>query len=273
MAEMIEVHQEFKTEMDFREWSSRTIIEDLDIDIALRNIRKNGIKSNFFGPIHSNHISTKGDNLREQLFANRLNSRQRAVLEILMEQGALFHSRAPKIYATEAVTELALALRHRYPFFIGSEYAPEPLVRERLYPIPHQSLLGLDLPSGAFDAAITCDVLEHVPDIPRSLAELARILKVGGVMLSTHPFTWKESSVVKAALTNGDIIHLEEPEFHGNPLDPEAGSLVFTVPGWEIVDWCLHAGFSQATMVIYASESKGVLSRTPPYINILLARK
>ena len=42
---------------------------------------------------------------------------------------------------------------------------------------------GEDLPFGAgsFDAVFCCDVLEHVRDLPRVVAEISRVLKPGGV--------------------------------------------------------------------------------------------
>jgi SAM-dependent methyltransferase len=42
---------------------------------------------------------------------------------------------------------------------------------------------ALDLPDGAFDAAVSTQVHEYVPDMPRSLAELHRVLRPGGRLL------------------------------------------------------------------------------------------
>ena len=43
-----------------------------------------------------------------------------------------------------------------------------------------------------FDAVFSSQVLEHVPDIDVSLAELCRVLKPGGQLLVTLPFVWCE---------------------------------------------------------------------------------
>ena len=48
---------------------------------------------------------------------------------------------------------------------------------------------GCRSPSRSFDAVITSEVLEHIPDDTGALAELARVLKPGGVFAATVP-TW-----------------------------------------------------------------------------------
>lgn len=91
-------------------------------------------------------------------------------------------------------------------------------------------------------------------------------------MLSSFPFTWRGQSTVKAVLVDGHVAHLTEPEYHGNPLSDD-GSLVFTVPGWEIMDWTKAVGFSDVEMVLIASRRQGIFGSEPPLVNILRARK
>ncbi|MFN3193509.1 MAG: class I SAM-dependent methyltransferase [Aureliella sp.] len=43
-------------------------------------------------------------------------------------------------------------------------------------------------PNSSFDAIMCIEVLEHVPDPPAALAELARLLKTDGTMIITAPF-------------------------------------------------------------------------------------
>jgi 2-polyprenyl-3-methyl-5-hydroxy-6-metoxy-1,4-benzoquinol methylase len=42
-------------------------------------------------------------------------------------------------------------------------------------------------PDGSFDTVISCETVEHVPDPPRAVAELARVLRPGGRVLLTTP--------------------------------------------------------------------------------------
>ena len=41
----------------------------------------------------------------------------------------------------------------------------------------------IPFPNAAFDLAYCCDVLEHVADLPRVIAEISRVLKPGGIFL------------------------------------------------------------------------------------------
>ncbi len=49
-------------------------------------------------------------------------------------------------------------------------------------------LADLPLPDGDLDLVVCTEVLEHVPDPARALAELARVLRPGGRVLITVPF-------------------------------------------------------------------------------------
>jgi hypothetical protein len=53
-----------------------------------------------------------------------------------------------------------------------------------------------------------------------------------------------------------------EPEYHGNPLDPQ-GSLVFSIPGWDILDAARASGFAVAEMVAMSSRRYGIVAKTP----------
>jgi SAM-dependent methyltransferase len=48
------------------------------------------------------------------------------------------------------------------------------------------------LADAAYDAILGTEVLEHVPDPPRLMAECARVCRPGGMMLLTSPMVWPE---------------------------------------------------------------------------------
>lgn len=231
-----------------------------------------GIESAFFGRIEPSEIQILGDNYRESYLAKGLNSRQRAILELLAEHPGILGNPWAKIYAAEALTPFALTMRGRFPLFVGSEYTDTEEGRKKIFPVPVEDLHQLSFPSGVFDAVMTNDVLEHVPFLDQALREMARVLRTGGVMLATFPFTWNTyQGIVKARIVAGKIEYLTEPEYHGNPVDPEGGSLVFTIPGWDVVDLCLACGFRRAEMVFLSSARCGITAFDIAGINVLRA--
>lgn len=50
----------------------------------------------------------------------------------------------------------------------------------------------LPFPDGAFDRVIAAEILEHVPNDERAMAELARVLRPGGLAVVTVPRWWPE---------------------------------------------------------------------------------
>jgi SAM-dependent methyltransferase len=50
----------------------------------------------------------------------------------------------------------------------------------------------LPFADGAFDAVVTSEVLEHIPDDVTAIAELVRVLRPGGVFAATVPSWWPE---------------------------------------------------------------------------------
>jgi len=82
-----------------------------------------------------------------------------------------------------------------------------------------EDLEHLTFPDEAFDVFITQDVLEHVFEPARALAEVARVLRRGGVHVFTAPkHKGLSASRRRAALEGGEVRFLLEAEYHGNPV-------------------------------------------------------
>lgn len=269
----MELLAEFGSYDEWRKWSSTnaSVIESLRaIDIE-QVIARNGIDSPVFGKIPPEHVAIRSRNYRESIVAMGLNSRQRAVIEILAQQQDIWGNPRAAIYAAEAVTPFALFMRGRFSRFTGSEYTTDPVRMADLFPIAIEDLNSLSFPAGRFDCVITNDVLEHVPSIAQALSELRRITKPGGLLLSTFPFTHRPDSVCKAELIDQTIVHHVHPEYHGNPMDPK-GSLVFTIPGWDILEMAKNAGYRAVKVVMIASAPKALWGAQSPFINVFSAR-
>jgi SAM-dependent methyltransferase len=234
-----------------------------------------GVGSKFLQEhIAPREISVEGTNYRETLLARGLNPRQRAVLDLLAEEQGAADIWTYRIYAPEALTPFALLLRGRFPRFLGSEFAERSDQRDALFPVAVEDIMQLSFPNAGFDCVIANEVFEHIPDLPRGIQELSRILRPGGVLLATFPFGPNDiEPAIKSRLNGNTIEHLAEPEYHGNPVDPQRGSLVFQIPGWSIIDQCRAAGFSDAEMIFVSSVQRGITGSETTGVYVLRCRK
>jgi SAM-dependent methyltransferase len=218
------------------------------------------IASAFFGHIASEHVAFIGSEMREHFMCLGLNSRQRAMMELVFEVMREKHipESEIKIYGHEAITAFALFMRGRFPKYVGTEFCRDAAERDRLFPIAHGDICALDFPDQCFNVVVSNDVLEHVPDIDAALRETARILKPGGAFLATFPFFFERDKGARfASLVDGkNHFHILPPIYHGNPMSDE-GSLVYEIPGWDILGRARAAGFGSAVMRLICSASRG----------------
>jgi len=183
-------------------------------------------------------------------------NRTRASLHILDQEFGL--KSESRFYITEQITPLFLLLKEKWPNIMGSEYISDKYKSgDVIDGILHQDVQDLSFSDESFDCILSFDVLEHVPDEKKAFRELARCLAPGGRLLFTVPFSYnREDHLVRAILReNGTVEHVLEPEYHGNPVDPEGGALCFRHFGWSIVDDLRRAGFVDVEVLSYWSEA------------------
>ena len=154
-------------------------------------------------------------------------ARWRACLHLLETLDA--PSGAAVVYLTEATSLFFDAVRSRYPKATGSEFDPgrPPGKRIRVSGrlARNEDVTRLTFDDGTFSHVICQDVLEHVPDYAAALRELCRVLKPGGSLYLTVPFTFSDDTLVRAELADdGEVVHHLPPMYHLDPANPDGSA-------------------------------------------------
>lgn len=208
--------------------------------------------------------------LREQMICRtcNLNARHRVSLGLLAD----LHppGEHARVYLTEQASPAFRWIQARYPEAVGSEFftreqKPELQAYLRRLLGSHarlnfEDVTRLSFADESFGAIVSSDVLEHVPDFRAALENFHRVLAPSGDLVLTVPFLdADERSVRRAEIdANGDIRHLAEPEYHGDPVSPE-GVLAFHSFGWDLLDALRECGFSSAQFCLPWQPAQAIL--------------
>jgi len=223
-------------------------------------------------------ILIQGPNWRESLMGNGLLSRNRGMLWLLEHiYGSLDALKKQDIYLVEALSSFAQWLQRQLgdERIICSEFSHDTELAEKSH-IPHQDLCALTFGSESFDLVLCNELFEHVQYLDRALSEIARVLRPGGRLVATCPLAIGQvDSIVKAVEDpeTGEITLLGEREFHGDPIRPTQSSLVYRIPGWDILEQMKEAGFSQTHVHHIASWKYGVVGSDLPDVLVIEAKR
>jgi SAM-dependent methyltransferase len=249
------------------------------VQTSLRLMALNGILDPLDDrPIAATDLEVEGSNFRETFRHGGLVSRQRAVLLLLrqrIEAGRLPRPEALRLYCPEAITAFAVRLRGLVAHYQGSEFLPDPQDPRRQQ-VRHEDLCQLSFDDRSFDVVVCNEVLEHVYDLPAALTSMARVLVPGGTLIGTVPFAYGQAEATVKALhlgRNQDPELLMEPEYHGDPVQAERGSLVYRIPGWEFLEQLREAGFEDPRIEAVHSPSHGILGAEIPWILVFMAER
>jgi hypothetical protein len=160
-------------------------------------------------------------------------------------------------------------LKRECPNYLASHFFPEVTPGEMKHGFCSENLERQTFRDAEFDLVVTQDVFEHILDPGRAFSEIARTLKPGGAHVFTVPWYYWKKTLVRAISENGSIKHLEEPDYHGNPIDPN-GSLVVREWGWDLCDFIYaHSGLT-TTAIRINDESRGIKAE---FIEVFISRK
>jgi SAM-dependent methyltransferase len=135
----------------------------------------------------------------------------------------------------------------------------------------NENIEKLTFRDNSFDLVITQDIMEHVFNPAAAFMEIKRVLKPEGAHIFSVPLVNKEkqSEVWAKKDGKGDIIYIESPEYHGNPIS-EKGSLVTMHWGYDICDF-IYQHSSLVTTIHYIDDlSLGIRAE---FIEILISKR
>jgi len=123
----------------------------------------------------------------------------------------------------------------------------------------------------SFDLVVTQDVMEHIFHPDRAYREIWRTLKPGGLYIHTTPiYKDRVTTERRAAIEpDGTVIHLAEPEYHGNPVDPK-GSLVTFHYGYDLADLIAEWTSFDVEIRRFHQHSSGIVAE---FSEVIVCRK
>jgi len=143
--------------------------------------------------------------------------------------------------------------------YISSQLFPNVALGEMVDGVRCENLERLTFADDSIDLHITQDVLEHVLHPSLAFREIARTLKPGGAHIFTVPIpNESKPSKVRARIDErGEILHLAEPVYHGNPVS-EKGALVTVDWGFDICQHIFAACGLFTHLICIDDETRGI---------------
>jgi SAM-dependent methyltransferase len=150
-----------------------------------------------------------------------------------------------RIHNTESTGPVHLQLAHSRSYTASEFFGPDHRSGDRVDGVMHQDLMALSFADESIDALITSDVFEHVADPYLAHREVFRVLRPGGFHVFTIPFLETQYLDDRRAHLDerGQVVHLAEPVYHADPINPVPGALVFNHFSVEMLVRLAEIGF------------------------------
>jgi SAM-dependent methyltransferase len=134
-----------------------------------------------------------------------------------------------------------------------------------------EDLSSQSFPDETFDVVVTQDVFEHLRDPHGAIREIARTLRPYGAHVCSVPIVrkWEPSRPRVIWDESGNIKHLLEPEYHGNPID-NTGALVTWDWGYDIASVFTQNSGMQTVVMQIDNINLGIRAE---YIEVLVSVK
>lgn len=114
------------------------------------------------------------------------------------------------------------------------------------------------------DIVISEDVFEHVQDYRKAFAEVNRVLKTGGKHVFTVPLHENNDTISR--------VGNEKEVYHGDPIRPESGSLVYTDFGRDIISILGEFGFESEVVTCHRFYDKSEITNVDETYDEYLAK-
>jgi len=161
-------------------------------------------------------------------------------------------------------------LRTQCPNYVGSHFWPDLAPGEERHGYLCQDVEAATFDDESFDLIVSQDVFEHVLDVSQGMREIARVLTAGGLHVFTLPQHRHQGlSRPRAERTESGVVHLQPPEYHGNPID-DLGSLVSFDWGLDLENVIRDASGLATTTIRVESFEYGILGE---FLEVFVSRK
>jgi SAM-dependent methyltransferase len=159
-------------------------------------------------------------------------------------------------------------LKRNFRNLSSSEYYEDVIPGEYKQGVQCQDLQSLTFDDNSFGLVTSTEVFEHVPDDKRGFSEVLRVLTSGGLFVFSVPMSGSYKTVQRASIIDGQIVHLMEPEYHGDHLRRQ-GVLAFRNYGFDLKDFLKEIGFINVDIKLVQDTRRGIV----PPVHIFTAEK